>query len=72
MPIREFKVEKSQFPEGDKKWLVVMYSKSEHGYNIQIVFKGTKAECEEERKRRMEEYKNGRSNNQTRIRKTRI
>lgn len=56
MPIREFKVEKSQFPEGDKKWLVVMYSKSKHGINFQRVFKGTKAECEKNKKEMEKEY----------------
>lgn len=57
MSIKEFKVEKSKFPEGDKKWLVVMYSKTGNGTNYQRVFKGTKQECEEEQKKRTEEYK---------------
>lgn len=66
MPIKNFKIEKSQFPEEKKKWLVMMYSKTKNGMNVQRVFKGTKAECEEERKRRMEEYQNGRSSSERR------
>lgn len=57
MPIKEFKVEKSQFPEGKETHLVVIYSKSEHGINFQRVFKGTKAECEKEKNRLMKGLK---------------
>ena len=48
--ITKYKVEKSEYPEGNKTQLVVMYKTSEHGYNIQRVFKGTYKECIEKSK----------------------
>lgn len=43
--MKKYKIEKSIFPEGKNTHLVVMYSTSEHGYNYQRVFKGSREEC---------------------------
>ena len=41
------KIEKSNFPEGKKKWVVMQYTESERGFGSGRIFKGTKKECEE-------------------------
>lgn len=41
------KIEKSNFPEGNKKWIVMQYTESERGYGSGRIFKGTKKECQE-------------------------
>lgn len=46
----KYKVEKSNYPEGSNKYLVVKYTTSKYGMNIQRVFKGTYKECLEKSK----------------------
>ena len=46
----KYKVERSKYPEDNKTHLVVRYSVSSHGYNIQRVFKGTYKECVNKKK----------------------
>lgn len=46
------KIEKSNFPEGNKKWLVMQYTETESekgsgGCGAGRIFKGTKKECQE-------------------------
>lgn len=53
--MKKYKVEKSMFPENEKTHLVVLYSMSEYGRNIQRVFKGRYQECVN-RKKELEEY----------------
>lgn len=54
----KYKVERSNYPEDNKTHLVVRYSVSSHGYNIQRVFKGTYKECVN-KKKELEMNKNG-------------
>lgn len=68
--MKRYVVRKSKYPEDNKNYFVVMISMTEHGINEQRVFKGTKQECEEEKKKLMEE-KSG-SDNKKRIGKTSI
>lgn len=58
----EYKIEKSRFPEGKNKWLVVKYSTTQYGYGVGRIFKGTKKECEEYKKK-VEEERNVRESN---------
>lgn len=53
--MKKYKVEKSLFPEGEATYLVVAYSISEYGRNIQRVFKGRYKDCIK-RKKELEEY----------------
>lgn len=53
--MKKYKVEKSMFPENEKTHLVVLYSMSEYGRNIQRVFKGRYKDCIK-RKKELEEY----------------
>lgn len=39
------KVEKSNYPEGEKTHILVMESSTNRGFNYQRIFKGTKEEC---------------------------
>ena len=50
----EYRVEKSNFPEGNKTHLVVKYSKTPRGYGYGRVFKGTFKECQKYRDERIE------------------
>ena len=44
----KYKIEKSEFPEGDKTHLVVRYSATPHGYGYGRVFKGSYQECKKQ------------------------
>lgn len=43
----EYVVEKSKYPEEEKKWIVFYKCETEHGCNYQRVFKGTLKDCRE-------------------------
>lgn len=41
----KLKVEKSNYPEGENKYILVLESSTEHGWNFEGIFKGTRKEC---------------------------
>lgn len=67
----KYKIEKSDFPEGEKTHLVVRYSATPHGYGYGRVFKGTYQECKNQleilNKRLTEEKENGAKGTNTEI-----
>lgn len=40
-----YKVQKSKYPEDDKKYIVIYESETERGYGCGRLFKGTLTEC---------------------------
>lgn len=44
------RVEKSLYPEGENTHILVLESSTEHGWNFEGIFKGTKKECIEKKK----------------------
>lgn len=42
----KYVIEKSKYPEEEKKYIVVYKSKTERGCNCQTVYKGTLRQCE--------------------------
>lgn len=55
--MKVYKIEKSQYPVDDKKYIVVMYSETQNGYNCGRVYKGTYRECHDYKKRLENEYR---------------
>jgi len=45
-----FRVEKSKYPEEENTHIVVLESSTEHGWNFEGIFKGTRRECIEKKK----------------------
>lgn len=43
--IVKYKIERSEFPEGDKTHLIIRYSSTPHGYGYGRVFKGSYKDC---------------------------
>ncbi len=46
----KFRIEKSLYPEETNTHILVMESSTEHGWNFEGIFKGTKQECIEKKK----------------------
>lgn len=49
-------IEKSKYPEEENTHILVLESSTEHGWNYEGIFKGTKKECMEKKKELEEEY----------------
>jgi len=46
----KFRVEPSKYPEGENTHILVLESSTEHGWNFEGIFKGTKKECVDKKK----------------------
>lgn len=42
-----YKVQKSKYPDGINKYIVIYESESDHGYGCGRLFKGTQQQCKE-------------------------
>lgn len=52
----KLKVEESLYPEKENTHILVLESSTEHGWNFQGLFKGTRKECLEKKKELEKEY----------------
>lgn len=49
-------IEKSKYPEEENTHILVLESSTEHGWNYEGIFKGTRKECMEKKKELEEKY----------------
>lgn len=51
------RVEESKYPDDEGKYILVLESETERGYNFERIFKGNKRECYKEKRRILNESK---------------